>query len=41
MTCGTVGEWAQLSRDGLSSEGWSIPTLRDGHIHPKLSPELE
>ena len=40
MSGSTVGEWAQLSRDGLSSKGWSIPALRDGQIHPKLSPGL-
>jgi len=33
----TMGEWAQLSGDGLSSEGWSIPAPRHGQIHPKLS----
>lgn len=38
MSCGTVWEQAQPSRDGVSSEGWSIPALRDEQIHPKLPP---
>lgn len=40
MSGSTAGEWAQISRDGLSSEGWSFLAPRDRQIHPKLSPGL-